>query len=362
MDTTILRNDENWQESWLLVLISSTACILGASVVFIDTVWPSSRYHSSCASILEQPKVIASSMALASGVMLFSSLFTLLPASRARLASDHLMYLYYFVGIATTIFINRCIHWCAPNAIHAYNEGPHQHHHHPSPLEHPVDSCSSQSTLLPTTATHDDDPSCMKSTTTGNLGEHTRLHWNSIEYGAVTQQQQQQHPDYFDPVKSNDQGNDYFRIGIQTAVAICIHKFPEGLIMFISGQASSRLGLSVCAAMSIHNFIEGFMIALPLYFATKSRGSAFGYAALLGGLSQPIGAVLGLIAFREVSQEQQDTLFGVTFGVVSGMMSFIAVQSMLPQAIKADTQQRYASVFFFVGIFLVGLASTLKSV
>lgn len=96
--------------------------------------------------------------------------------------------------------------------------------------------------------------------------------------------------------------------------------------MFISGQASSRLGLSVCAAMSIHNFIEGFMIALPLYFATKSRGSAFGYAALLGGLSQPIGAVLGLIAFRQVSQEQQDTLFGVTFGVVSGMMSFIAVQ------------------------------------
>lgn len=165
-------------------------------------------------------------MALAAGVMLFSSLFTLLPASRARLASDHLMYLYYFVGIATTIFINRCIHWCAPNAIHAYNEGPHHHHHHhPSPLEHPVDSCSSQSTLLPTTATHDDDPSCMKSTTTGNLGEHTRLHWNSIEYGAVTQQQQQ-HPDYFDPVKSNDQGNDYFRIGIQTAVAICIHKFP----------------------------------------------------------------------------------------------------------------------------------------
>ncbi|KAI7883665.1 hypothetical protein K492DRAFT_205195 [Lichtheimia hyalospora FSU 10163] len=359
MDTTILRTDENWQESWLLVLISSIACILGASVVFIDALRPSSRYNQSCGSILEQPKVIASSMALAAGVMLFSSLFTLLPASRARLASDHWMYLYYFVGIATTIFINRCIHWCAPNAIHAYNEGPHQHgHHQASPLEHP-DSCSSQSTLLPTTVTHD-DTSFMKSATTGNLGEHTRLQYNSVEYGTVTEQHH--HPEYFDPVKSNDQENDYFRIGIQTAVAICIHKFPEGLIMFISGQASSRLGLSVCAAMSIHNFIEGFMIALPLYFATKSRGSAFGYAALLGGLSQPIGAVLGLIAFREVSQEQQDTLFGVTFGVVSGMMSFIAIQSMLPQAIKADTQQRYASVFFFVGIFLVGLASLLKSV
>lgn len=240
MDTITFRNDENWQESWLLVLISSIACILGgeilvvyssivfaytfsshstpASVVFVDTVWPSSRYNRAYTSILEQPKVIASSMALAAGVMLFSSLFTLLPASRARLGSDHWMYLYYFIGIATTIFINRCIHWCAPNAIHAYNEAPHQHsHHQSSPLEHP-DSCSSQSTLLPTTQ---DDPSFMKSTN-GNLGEHTRLHCNSAEYGAVNHH----HHEYFDPVKGNDQDNDYFRIGIQTAVAICIHKFP----------------------------------------------------------------------------------------------------------------------------------------
>lgn len=240
MNTITFRNDENWQESWLLVLISSIACILGgeilvvyssivfaytfsfhstpASVVFVDTVWPSSRYNRAYTSILEQPKVIASSMALAAGVMLFSSLFTLLPASRARLGSDHWMYLYYFIGIATTIFINRCIHWCAPNAIHAYNEAPHQHsHHQSSPLEHP-DSCSSQSTLLPTTQ---DDPSFIKSTN-GNLGEHTRLHWNSAEYGTVNHH----HHEYFDPVKGNDQDNDYFRIGIQTAVAICIHKFP----------------------------------------------------------------------------------------------------------------------------------------
>ena len=96
--------------------------------------------------------------------------------------------------------------------------------------------------------------------------------------------------------------------------------------MFISGQASARLGLSVCAAMSIHNFIEGFMIALPLYFATKSRVRAFFYAALLGGMSQPLGAALGVVALDNVTQAQQDALFGVTFGVVSGMMSLIAVQ------------------------------------
>lgn len=96
--------------------------------------------------------------------------------------------------------------------------------------------------------------------------------------------------------------------------------------MFVSGQASKKLGLSVCVAMSIHNVIEGFMIALPLYFATKSRTRAFGYAALLGGMSQPMGAALGFLVLRNVSQEEENTLFGIIFAVVSGMMSMISIQ------------------------------------
>lgn len=93
--------------------------------------------------------------------------------------------------------------------------------------------------------------------------------------------------------------------------------------MFISSQASRQLGLSVCVALSIHNVIEGFMIALPLYFATRSRALAFGYAALLGGMAQPLGAAVGLVALNVVDENR---LFGIVFGVVSGMMCLIAVQ------------------------------------
>jgi hypothetical protein len=35
---------------------------------------------------------------------------------------------------------------------------------------------------------------------------------------------------------------------------------------------------------------------------------------------------------------------------------------MLPQAMKADTSQRLVPLFFFIGIFLVGLASLLQSI
>ncbi|OBZ82844.1 Zinc transporter ZupT [Choanephora cucurbitarum] len=130
--------------------------------------------------------------------------------------------------------------------------------------------------------------------------------------------------------------------------------------MFISSQASSALGISVGIAMSIHNLTEGFMIALPLYYATRSRTTAFTYAAILGGLSQPIGALIGLFLIKNISQQGEDLLFGIVFGCVSGMMSLITVQSMLPQAIRADTNQSYVVAFFFLGIFLVGLSSILE--
>jgi ZIP family zinc transporter len=96
--------------------------------------------------------------------------------------------------------------------------------------------------------------------------------------------------------------------------------------MFISSQASSALGLSVGIAMSIHNLTEGFMIALPLYYATRSRGTAFSYAAVMGGFSQPLGALIGLLLVRNISEKSENLLFGIVFGCVSGMMSLITIQ------------------------------------
>lgn len=102
--------------------------------------------------------------------------------------------------------------------------------------------------------------------------------------------------------------------------------FVEGLVMFVSSQDSRELGWSVASAMSIHNLTEGFMIALPLYFALQSRTEAFSWAALLGGLSQPLGALMGVLLLQSVNRTQEDKVFGVTFGLVSGMMTLITVQ------------------------------------
>ncbi|CAO3645637.1 unnamed protein product [Mucor hiemalis] len=324
-------------EGWTMVSISSLSCVFGASVVVI-------LGDKKCIS---SKKFLSSSMALGSGVLMFNSLYTLLPASQQKLNSNFLTFLCFFIGVIFTVLITWLIQWCTPHAIHTCD---------------PIASVQQQ--LQKHSNTSSSNPSINELMIESQPllhNQHDKPHHHHhrresiIEYGSVLITSE-------DNDEMTTEKNDYFLIGMQTAIAICIHKFPEGLIMFVSNESSSQLGLSVAAAMTIHNLIEGFLIALPLYYATGSRLSAFGYASFLGGLSQPLGAILGLFAIRNVDSKKEQLLFGIIFGVVSGMMCLISVQSMLPQAIKADATHRLVPTFFFIGIFLVGLSSLLQSI
>lgn len=362
-------------EGWALVFISSAACVVGASIVFIDKLW-----HRQQGSILSSRAFLASSMALASGVLLISSLAVLLPESQTRLHSAPKAYGWFLTGAFLTLCLTRVIHWCTPEAIHACGSTS-THAHHPQNNASLSTSTSASSSSSPTTdhsieqhqsPLHEQQkligqPATMDYGSTVLPNAHFRFHEHAHHTSHDLEQQHHHHQN--DPHHHSDaddhldleQDKEHFwSIGVQTAIAICVHKFPEGLIMFISSQASSSLGLSVAAAMSIHNLTEGFMMALPIYYATGSRMNAFLCASLMGGLSQPLGALIGLLAFRSVTKDQEDLLFGITFGIISGMMSFITVQSMLPQAIKVDIHHNYVVLFFFLGVLLVGLTSLFK--
>ncbi|ORY97186.1 ZIP zinc transporter-domain-containing protein [Syncephalastrum racemosum] len=332
-------------QGWLLVLVSSIACILGASIVFIDIFWPQSH-----GSILDNKPFLSGSMALASGVLLFSSLAILLPESQERLGSAWKTYACFFAGSLFTLLLTRLIHWCAPSAIHACGGSP---HHHAQDANNDVESGNGNTQERQPLLRHCN----VEYGTSPNREAHIRFHppHQHQEERQRQQHQSEQHQHQHQHATHKHQQDhgehDFLRIGIQTAVAIGVHKFPEGLILFVSSQASEQLGWSIAAAMSIHNLTEGFMISLPLYFALRSRTTAFWAAALLGGLSQPIGAVIGLALLRNIDSDQENLMFGITFGL-----------SMLPQAIKADTTHRYVLFWFFLGIFLVGLTSVLEAI
>lgn len=86
--------------------------------------------------------------------------------------------------------------------------------------------------------------------------------------------------------------------------------------------------MALFVAIAMHNISEGFTIALPLYIATRSRIKSFLYASMLGGLSQPLGALIGYLFLKEseLACWDHNFIYGMLFAAVGGLMSVICIQ------------------------------------
>ncbi|PVU98587.1 hypothetical protein BB559_001440 [Furculomyces boomerangus] len=156
-----------------------------------------------------------------------------------------------------------------------------------------------------------------------------------------------------------------FMNGIKTAAAIAIHKFPEGLIMFMSGKSSLKLGVWVSISLFIHNFPEGMMLALPLYLSTRSKLKTLLLSLVMGVLPPIFGALLGSILVKTlpklidptniVNNEFNDVwnlTFGLTFGITAGMMLIVSTTGMLPTARVYDPSGKIVLYSFVVTVML----------
>ena len=118
------------------------------------------------------------------------------------------------------------------------------------------------------------------------------------------------------------------RMGVMTALAIGIHNFPEGIATFTSAVDNMALGVAIAVAIAIHNIPEGIAVSVPIYQATGSRKKAFCYS-FLSGLAEPLGALLGWLVLMPI---MSDTVFGMIFAGVAGIMVFISFDELLPAA------------------------------
>lgn len=150
-------------------------------------------------------------------------------------------------------------------------------------------------------------------------------------------------------------------IGLQTILAVTLHKFPEGFIMYSTSKTNPQLGLTIFLSMFIHNFVEGFTMTVPLYIALNSRAKALLISGTLGGLSQPIGALFGYYMFRgngKMDDPYTMTLISVLLAVTSGFLTFISMQ-MFASAIGFGGKQEAVLKWSFYGITLICISNIL---
>ncbi|QNT59777.2 ZIP Zinc transporter family protein [Neisseria musculi] len=118
------------------------------------------------------------------------------------------------------------------------------------------------------------------------------------------------------------------RVGLMTAFAITAHNFPEGLATFFATLENPAVGAPLALAIAVHNIPEGISIAAPVYFATRNKALTVA-VCLVSGLAEPLGALLGYFVLKPFLSS---AVFGSVFGLIAGVMVFLALDELLPAA------------------------------
>ncbi len=122
------------------------------------------------------------------------------------------------------------------------------------------------------------------------------------------------------------------RVSFFATLAITAHNFPEGCATFFATLDHPNVGITLAIAIALHNIPEGVSIAIPVYFATGSKRTAF-LATLMSAIAEPAGAIIG---YTILAPFLSPLVYGVLFGFIAGAMVYLALDELLP------TARRYA--------------------
>lgn len=154
----------------------------------------------------------------------------------------------------------------------------------------------------------------------------------------------------------NKNKDNLYCLGILNMIVLIFHNLPEGIATFVSSYHDINLGLKLGLAIMLHNIPEGISIAIPIYYSTKSKIKAF-KATLISGLSEPLGALLAFIFFKNYVN---DLMISFILIIVAGIMISLSIQEMLPASLKYN-ENKFIYLGFFIGLLLFGLNFLLAS-
>ncbi len=139
-----------------------------------------------------------------------------------------------------------------------------------------------------------------------------------------------------------------YRLGLLSMLTLMMHNLPEGILTFLSSYQNFSLGLRLSVAIMLHNIPEGISIAVPIYFATKSKKKAINMT-LLSGLAEPFGAILAFLFLKSFLSSE---FIGIILLFVGGIMITLAIEELLPKALSYH-QEKFLIYGGLLGIIIL---------
>lgn len=118
-----------------------------------------------------------------------------------------------------------------------------------------------------------------------------------------------------------------FNSGIIIAIGMSIHNFPEGIVVAAGYGHAAELGILVALMICFHNIPEGIATVSPLIKAGVPKWRAVGLATL-GGLMEPLGALLGAVIISNFGID----IIGWSLGFAAGVMTYVTIDELIPVA------------------------------
>lgn len=393
------------QEGWILTILSSVMCICGASIIYLDVLIKLFNPNSSF-NIKSNQNFLIMGFSLSCGSLIYTSLYKLLPKAskyfhKVNERPSLLILIFFNCGVLVCFGLNYIIHYFASQSIvhcnhggdeemghsHTHSQGSEHSHSHAeetTPLLRPdIRKKSSFFQFLTDSdkcvcLTEQDckgHPCISKKFTDKISNDITNLEIyrddGLVAYTDEHEDEQlrlthepnlQLHERHKDDHQHqiNTPLSKILSLGLQTSFALTLHKLPEGFITYATSRADPKAGLTIFLSLAIHNFMEGFSMVLPLYLALNSRLKAFSITFVLGGFSQPFGALLAyyLLQGKEINTDETNFIFGILISITCGFLAIISLQ-LFASAINFGGSVNKVLIWCVFGIFIIQLSTVL---